>query len=52
MKTAQTFPEGMAVLEGEKCVSYDGDADRIVYFFEEGEWQQSLPSPSSLNFIR
>lgn len=26
-------PEGMSFSEGERCASFDGDADRIVYFY-------------------
>lgn len=34
VKTGQMAPDGMSYSEGEKCVSFDGDADRIVYFYK------------------
>lgn len=34
VKVTQAPPEGMSYSEGEKCVSFDGDADRIVYFYK------------------
>ena len=34
VKTGQKPPQGMTMSEGEKCVSFDGDADRIVYFYK------------------
>lgn len=33
VKTGQMAPAGMSYSEGERCVSFDGDADRIVYFY-------------------
>ena len=41
MKTGQKPPEGMGFTEGDKCVSFDGDADRIVYFFKDSEWSRN-----------
>lgn len=35
VKVAQKCPEGFALKGGEKCVSVDGDADRIVYFYQD-----------------
>ncbi len=38
MKTQQKAPMGMEVNQGERCVSFDGDADRIVFFYmDSGE---------------
>ena len=34
MKTSQVAPEGMEFNVGERCASFDGDADRIVYFYK------------------
>lgn len=34
VKVNQCPPEGMELVEGQKYVSYDGDADRIVYYFK------------------
>ncbi len=42
MKTGQKPPEGMTVFEGDKCVSFDGDADRIVYFYKNSGAKQLL----------
>lgn len=33
VKVQQAPPPGMDVLPGTKCVSFDGDGDRIVYFY-------------------
>lgn len=35
-------PEGLSFSEGEKCVSFDGDADRIVYFYKNSAGQFRL----------
>ena len=35
MKTLLKAPLGMTVGPGERCVSFDGDADRIVYFHQD-----------------
>lgn len=36
VKTQQRFPEGFADVEPNvRCVSVDGDADRVVYFFKD-----------------
>ena len=32
MKGTQTAPNGVEFLAGDRCASFDGDADRIVYF--------------------
>lgn len=37
VKVTQAPPEGMSYSEGEKCVSFDGDADRIVYFYKNAD---------------
>ncbi|XP_052250304.1 phosphoacetylglucosamine mutase-like [Dreissena polymorpha] len=34
VKVGQCVPDGVALSEGMKCASFDGDADRIVYFFQ------------------
>ena len=33
VKTGQTLPQGVEFRVGDRCASFDGDADRIVYFF-------------------
>ena len=33
VKVNQRAPEKFEVTPGTKCVSFDGDADRIVYYF-------------------
>ena len=40
VKVQQSAPAGMVINAGERCLSFDGDADRIVYFFadEEGKF--------------
>ena len=35
VKVAQKSPEGVAITVGDKYVSVDGDADRIVYFYHD-----------------
>merc|ERR1712087_496919 len=35
VKTKQCPPNGMELNIGERCCSYDGDADRIVYYFKD-----------------
>ena len=43
VKVNQTAPEKVTVIPGMKCVSFDGDADRIVYFFRtEGTLLDSI----------
>ncbi len=37
VKVQQRLPIGLAVEPGVKCVSFDGDADRIVYFFKDDD---------------
>ncbi len=37
VKTSQKAPTEMKFSEEDRCVSFDGDADRIVYFFKEGQ---------------
>lgn len=32
VKVQQCAPDGLAVAEGQKCASLDGDADRVVYY--------------------
>ncbi|WAR21522.1 AGM1-like protein [Mya arenaria] len=34
VKINQCAPDGLTLKEGMKCASFDGDADRIVYFFQ------------------
>ena len=43
VKTGQKAPEGMSYGQGEKCVSFDGDADRIVYFYKNTGMYQVPP---------
>lgn len=33
MKTHQSFPTGVPVETNTRCVSVDGDADRLVYYY-------------------
>lgn len=33
VKTGQRAPLGMQIGQGDRCASYDGDADRIVYYY-------------------
>uniref|UniRef100_A0A8D0DVU8 Phosphoacetylglucosamine mutase n=1 Tax=Salvator merianae TaxID=96440 RepID=A0A8D0DVU8_SALMN len=35
VKVHQKFPVGLEMKPGERCCSFDGDADRIVYFCED-----------------
>ncbi|CAG0926213.1 unnamed protein product, partial [Notodromas monacha] len=35
VKTEQRLPLGMDVEPGTRCVSFDGDADRIVYYYND-----------------
>lgn len=35
VKTTQTPPEGVPLNPFKKCVSVDGDADRIVYYYTD-----------------
>ena len=37
VKTNQKAPEGMPVVVGKRCVSVDGDADRVVYYYTDEE---------------
>lgn len=37
VKLNQCQPDGMNVAVGDKCVTYDGDADRVMYFFIDDE---------------
>lgn len=41
IKTRQSAPKGMMFGIGDRCASFDGDADRLVYFFltESGRFQ-------------
>lgn len=34
--------EGFEITPGERCCSFDGDADRIVYYYSESEGQFHL----------
>ena len=35
VKVQQKSPENMPVIDLRRCVSFDGDADRIVYFYTD-----------------
>ena len=35
MKSGQKPPKGIDIHSGDRCASFDGDADRIVYFFQD-----------------
>ncbi|KDE05734.1 phosphoacetylglucosamine mutase [Microbotryum lychnidis-dioicae p1A1 Lamole] len=37
VKTRQTSPPGIQMIPGQRYCSFDGDADRIVYYFADGE---------------
>ena len=38
VKVGQCEPQGMTISPGDKCVTFDGDADRVMYFFlDEGK---------------
>ena len=40
------YPSGIEARPGDRCVSFDGDADRLIYFFNDGTSFQMLVSPS------
>ncbi|XP_029352415.1 phosphoacetylglucosamine mutase isoform X1 [Echeneis naucrates] len=42
VKMQQKPPTGMEMSPGERCCSYDGDADRIVYYYTDSEGQFHL----------
>lgn len=42
VKTQQRTPLAMVVNQGERCVSFDGDADRIVYFYHDSDGKFNL----------
>ena len=48
VKSGQVAPEGMEYSERERCVSFDGDADRIVYFYKNSG--KGLACGSALNW--
>ena len=33
----QRSPKGLKSVVGERCCSFDGDADRVMYFFNDGD---------------
>ena len=33
----QRSPKGLESVVGERCCSFDGDADRVMYFFNDGD---------------
>ena len=35
VKVKQCGPDGMEVNPGDRCVSFDGDADRVLYYFKD-----------------
>lgn len=37
VKVQQTSPKGLKETRGERCVSVDGDADRVIYFYNDKE---------------
>jgi phosphoacetylglucosamine mutase len=37
VKLEQCEPQGMTITPGDKCVTFDGDADRVMYFFLDEE---------------
>lgn len=37
VKAQQAPPQGIQNEVGERCASFDGDADRIVYFYKDKE---------------
>ncbi|XP_071998144.1 phosphoacetylglucosamine mutase isoform X3 [Engystomops pustulosus] len=37
VKVLQKAPEGIDMKPGERCCSFDGDADRIVYYYKDNE---------------
>ncbi|XP_028996313.1 phosphoacetylglucosamine mutase isoform X2 [Betta splendens] len=42
VKVQQKPPSGMKMNPGERCCSFDGDADRIVYYYTDSEGQFHL----------
>jgi phosphoacetylglucosamine mutase len=42
VKIGQTAPNGVEFLSGDLCASFDGDADRIVYFCKNSDGQFQL----------
>lgn len=36
VKVQQVAPEGMTLTPNTRCVSVDGDADRVVYYYSDG----------------
>ncbi|KAK9765865.1 hypothetical protein K7432_005477 [Basidiobolus ranarum] len=37
VKVNQTFPSGLTLTHGDRACAYDGDADRIVYFYVDSD---------------
>lgn len=35
MKVRQTLPKRVRIKTKDRCVSFDGDADRIVYYYQD-----------------
>lgn len=35
MKVRQTLPKRVRIKAKDRCVSFDGDADRIVYYYQD-----------------
>ncbi|EDO42108.1 predicted protein [Nematostella vectensis] len=42
VKLYQCAPDNMTICPGDKCVTYDGDADRVMYFFMGNDSQFHL----------
>ncbi|KAF0023320.1 hypothetical protein F2P81_023950 [Scophthalmus maximus] len=42
VKVQQNLPTGITINPGERCCSFDGDADRIVYYYADAEGQFHL----------
>ncbi|CAI8033192.1 Phosphoacetylglucosamine mutase [Geodia barretti] len=42
VKSGQKAPKGVEFLAGDRCASFDGDADRIVYFWKNQDGQFQL----------
>ncbi len=42
VKGHQTPPKGIEYAVGDTCVSFDGDADRIVYFYKDSGKRYSI----------
>lgn len=42
VKVQQKAPSGLEMKPGERCCSFDGDADRIVYYYTDSEGQFHL----------